>query len=120
MSAIPKYSSLAKSSGWPLTNRNPDVCCDPEGCTFHHSSLSSKTVPPSAILDESAAERFAAISFQSARSHCFCVRSSRAPSGGFERAQLEKKASVPNSPRNMGLVEIDDHCAKRVPKLDDR
>jgi hypothetical protein len=74
-------------------------------------------VPPSATLDELVAERFAPTSFQSARSHCFWACSSGLPPGGFNRAQLEKKASVPNSPRNIGLAEIEAHCAKRVPKL---
>jgi hypothetical protein len=31
------------------------------------------------------------------------------------RELVEKKASVPNSARNIGLLEIDCHCWKSVP-----
>ena len=110
MSTTPKYSSFANPSG--CAPPKPPLSCDPAGGTFHHSSLNSKTVPPSATASGTVAERLPTISSQSGRSQSACIVASTLPTAVDP---AERKASVPSSPRNIGLDAIDAHSVKSVP-----
>src|ERR671920_2410523 len=118
MSTMPKYSSLPKWSGWPpqVLKSHPSLLCAPGSAavsgTFHHSSFHSKTKPPSAAFVASLAERFLKRCAHSLDSHCDCIRPSTPPSGGCAAELVERKASVPNSPRNIGLPLTALHCSK--------